>query len=132
MSLLLALLGYTSCNFNEAQKRAQLNLQLGFELYMRDCANCHQPDGTGLAKVIPPLKNSDWLVQNKNRLPEVIKYGIKENVNVNGTSYSLPMPADSTLSLKEITALSNFVLLKYANASEFFTEDEVAKLLYAR
>lgn len=123
------LLFVAACDFKQEQMHAALNIQHGFELYNVHCANCHQADGSGLARLIPPLKNSDWLIQNRNRLPGIIKYGIKEELWVNGQSYTLPMPADTTLTNEEITKIANFVMVKFTASENYFTETETAQLL---
>jgi mono/diheme cytochrome c family protein len=120
---------FASCNFKQEQIHAALNIQHGFELYNLHCANCHQADGSGLARLIPPLKNSDWLLQNRQRLPQIIKYGIKEEIWVNGQSYTLPMPADTTLTNDEITKIANFVVVKFLGSENYFTPNETDSLL---
>jgi len=119
----------TGCNFNQEKLNASLNLQHGFELYTAHCSNCHQIDGSGLAKLIPPLNNSDWLINNRDRLPYIIKHGLHKTILVNGIDYTLPMPSDTTLNVDEITKISNFVLIKFAKTDSFFSNTEVAQLL---
>ena len=51
----------------------------GEEIYLQQCANCHQASGEGLKGVIPPLKDTDFLTPD--RLDQVIcliKNGINE------------------------------------------------------
>ena len=39
----------------------------GQQLYEIHCTNCHQLDGKGIARIIPPLLNADYIVQNRNK-----------------------------------------------------------------
>lgn len=117
-----------ACNFEKEKMQAQLNLQHGFELYQERCANCHQIDGSGLARLIPPLKNSDYLKNNLAELPLIITQGLKKQITVNGINYTLPMPADSGLNQDELLAICNFVSIKFVNNDSIYTAEQIAKL----
>lgn len=109
--LILALcLGYISCN-QPSQNFVQL--ASGYELYQKNCANCHGDDGTGLGKLIPPLKNSDYILNNQKQLFTIIKEGLSIPIVVNGTAYSNAMPANTKITQSEAEAIIQFVLIKF-------------------
>ena len=47
----------------------------GKELYENYCANCHQKDGTGLGKLIPPLRDADYFKADIHRSIWIMKHG---------------------------------------------------------
>ena len=82
----------------------------GMQIYRQHCANCHQVDGTGLARLIPPLKDSDYL---HNLEPAVlacqIRYGLENEIVVNGISFNEKMPGIPTLTPLEIAEIITYV-----------------------
>lgn len=118
-----------SCNLEQEKINAGMHIQHGFELYQQRCANCHQIDGSGLKQIIPPLKNSDYILQNRLKLPLIIKNGMHGKIMVNGLDYTIPMPSDTFLTNDEVAKLCNFVLIKFVNSDSIFTEEQVSQIL---
>lgn len=48
-------------------------------------------NGSGLAALIPPLAESDYLTQHQEELPCIIRHGLKDTIQVNGQIYSQEM-----------------------------------------
>jgi mono/diheme cytochrome c family protein len=109
--ILLATL-YSSCIDNQFNN-ATVNLASGYQLYEKNCSNCHQTDGSGLAKLYPPLANADFIKNNPNMLDSIIKYGQKGAIMVNGIEYNMAMPASKNLSDFEIKQIRSYVLIKF-------------------
>lgn len=84
-------------------------------LYETHCQSCHMEQGEGLARLIPPIKKSDWIAQNAEKLACVIRYGQAGEVVVNGISYQQPMPANPKLTDIEIHNLINYVVQNFGN-----------------
>lgn len=101
----------------------------GRELYTKHCANCHQEDGSGLARLIPPLKDADFISRFPQRLPCVVRNGMDEQVEVNSNMYQLKMPANAKLSDKEIYYITSYVLFKFAGDKQLIPQDSVAAYL---
>ena len=82
----------------------------GMQLYRQHCANCHQVDGTGLAALIPPLNDSDYL-QNmeKSSLACQIRYGLNKEIKVNGIGFNQQMPGIPQLQPLEIAEIVTYV-----------------------
>jgi mono/diheme cytochrome c family protein len=70
---------FTNCGDN--------NYSEGKRLYEKLCQNCHQENGLGLGGLYPPLAHSDYLINNQNILPRIIKFGLKDTITVNGKVY---------------------------------------------
>jgi cytochrome c551 len=117
-----------SCSDAELVSMQQINN--GAKLYETHCSNCHQADGSGLALLIPPLKQSDYLVQNANDLPCIIKKGIQGEISVNGNLYNQKMPANEKLSEKDIMDICLFVLQKFPEKPILMPADSIEKCLH--
>ncbi|MTI29418.1 c-type cytochrome [Xanthovirga aplysinae] len=81
----------------------------GRRLYIANCANCHQKDGKGLARLIPPLAESDYMAKNVERTICIIKNGLEGEILVNGISYNQPMPAHTNLTNIEIAEIVTYI-----------------------
>ncbi|WP_448529938.1 c-type cytochrome [Raineya sp.] len=99
----------------------------GQKLYALHCSSCHMEKGEGLAGLIPPLKNADWLAQNPEKIACIIRYGQKGKVLVNGITYNHPMPANLKLSDTEIHNLTNFILSNFENQVPKRTFEQIVK-----
>lgn len=110
LGILLAV--YSSCIDNKFNN-ATVNLASGYQLYEKNCSNCHQEDGSGLAKLYPPLLNSDFIKNNPTAIDSIIKYGQKGSIMVNGMEYNMAMPGNKKLSDFEIKQIASYVLIKF-------------------
>lgn len=102
-----------NCQSEEEIKR-QKYITEGKQLYKTHCANCHQPDGKGLASLYPPLNGSDYLV-NKDSVICLMRYGQQGPIVVNGKPYNRIMPANPQLSELEIAELATYIYNKWGN-----------------
>ncbi len=84
-------------------------------LYENFCSNCHMDDGTGLINIIPPLAGADYLQINQDKLPCIIRAGMKGNVVVNGKIYSTEMPGVPQLTEFEVTNVINYINSAWGN-----------------
>jgi mono/diheme cytochrome c family protein len=101
----------------------------GQQLYETHCANCHQLDGKGIARIIPPLLNADYILKNRNLLPKIIRNGMQQSIVVNGVNYHQKMPGNNKLTDNELTALINFVEFRFAKSTQLLSVDSVKLLL---
>ncbi|MFK7925031.1 MAG: cytochrome c [Bacteroidia bacterium] len=91
----------------------------GRRVYLQQCANCHMEQGQGLARLIPPLANADYLKSlSVEELSCIIRYGQKDTIAVNGVTYDRPMPANDLMTEVELTALVNYLRLEWGDATE--------------
>ena len=89
---------------------------LGKKIYEEKCVVCHQADGSGMLGAFPPLKNSDYLLEDPVRGIEQTLNGSFEKMVVNGVSYNAPMTPQVDTK-EEALAVINYVL-KYFNDSD--------------
>lgn len=101
----------------------------GKKLYTQYCANCHMENGEGLGKLIPPLKNADYLLEDIGRAARIIVNGVNEAIIVNGIEYTQPMPANSSLTAAEITGILTYVTNTWGNEFGGISLEEVSSAL---
>jgi mono/diheme cytochrome c family protein len=119
--LLTAILGLSACEPNTFQE--------GERLYKAQCANCHMDDGIGLSALIPPIAGSDYLPANRDILPCIIRYGLKDTIVVNGKTYAEIMPGVAKLTDVQITNLLNFINNSWGNQNGLYRLEEVQATL---
>ena len=110
-----------SANFKESIKR-------GEEIYSSFCVTCHMPNGKGVPNSFPPLANSDYLKNNRTKSIKAIKYGMSEEIVVNGKTYNMPMAALG-LSNDEVSDVMNYITNSWGNENlEAITPQEVSEI----
>lgn len=100
-----------------AAVKAVLNAQ---ELYVKNCAACHQVNGQGIPPVFPPLAASSYVVgANVERLASIMLYGLIGPVHVNGVLYNGAMVGlGPVLSDEELSAIATYVRTSWLNKTE--------------
>lgn len=115
---------------NEMDHRSEVRLKQyivqGKQLYLTHCANCHQPDGSGLAQLYPPLANSDYLLADLQRAACIIKTGLSDSITVNGRVFSQSMPANKELTPIEIAEIVTFVSNSWGNKAGISSTRDVS------
>lgn len=110
------------------QKSKSESIKNGAELYKDFCYRCHGFNGEGQTDLIPPLKSSDYLLNNIDLSIAGLKYGLKGEIIVNGKSYKSYM-AYQGLENDEIADIMNYILNEWGNNSEeFVTFERVDKV----
>ncbi len=98
----------------------QDHLTRGRTLFNRHCATCHGPDGAGIENLAPPLLQSNYLTEPKERFLAVMLYGLSGPVTVNGKTYdygiSMPGIGGSTeLTDQNIKDIGNYMRNAFTN-----------------
>lgn len=101
----------------------------GERLYKTNCANCHMDNGEGLGALIPPLAGADYLEKNREKLPCLLRHGIKDSIVVNGKIYVEAMPGVATLSDVQIANILNYVGTTWGNDIAPYRLGEIQKHL---
>jgi mono/diheme cytochrome c family protein len=86
----------------------------GKRLYEAHCENCHMEDGNGLAKLIPPLANSDYLKNNQKKIACILRNGQTGKVTVNDVMYDQVMPGKKYTEV-QITNIINYINHAWGN-----------------
>ena len=101
----------------------------GKAIYKQNCINCHQANGAGLRKLIPPLAGSDYLEDNQREVACLIKYGAKIPIKVNGVAYLPTMPAHTPLTHLEIAEVITYINNSWGNELGFVDAKMINGLL---
>ena len=115
----------SSSIFNEKTKED--SFQAGKEIYNDFCIQCHLTTGEGVSGVFPPLKKSDYLLNNIEKSIAVIKFGLRGEIIVNNEIYNSVM-INQGLDDEEIADVMNYILNEWGNSfekqitSQFVTE----------
>jgi len=119
--------------FDHLDKRTRIRLRQylveGKRLYDIYCSNCHQKDGQGLARLYPPLRNSDYLLPNKEKVICGMRYGQQGEIIVNGISFDQPMPANLNITDLEIAEIATYVYTEFADSVQIITINEVRDIM---
>ncbi len=68
---------------------------------------------------MPPLNRADYLVNNQDKLPCIIKYGMDGKIVVNDTVYNRHMPGNEELTEFEIANIINYINHAWDNELPF-------------
>lgn len=117
LAVLMLMQFFVGCG-NEAK-------DLGQQYYELHCANCHQNNGQGLANLIPPLAEADYLMEHIEEIPCIIYYGMEGEIEVNGRTFKQPMPANKELSSQQIMLITNYILNQWGNEHRKIYRQEI-------
>ncbi|MEX2541556.1 MAG: cytochrome c [Trueperaceae bacterium] len=96
---------------------AEAELPDGSQVYSA-CAGCHQANGQGAPGAFPPLAGhaADLFLADPEYLAQVVLFGLRGPITVDGAEYDGTMPDWKGLSDSEIAAVLNYVLGSWENA----------------
>lgn len=98
--------------------QAELASVDGAQLYASHCAACHQPTGTGIPQVFPPLAGSEWVEGDAALLLQILLHGVQGPIEVAGQSYNGVMPAfGGRFSDVELAALASHLRSAWGNSA---------------
>lgn len=87
----------------------------GKALYAAHCAACHQPGGTGLPGVFPPLDGSEWVNGDPRVVSNILLHGVTGEIEVKGATYRGAMPSFGKLADAELAAIASWVRGQWSN-----------------
>jgi mono/diheme cytochrome c family protein len=99
----------------------------GKGVYESHCENCHGKEGQGLGELIPPLTDTTYLKQNRNRLACFIKYGLSDKIVVGGKNFQGRMPADAHLMNIDVAQVITYITNSFGNQHGIYDADAAAK-----
>lgn len=102
----------------------------GQKTYMMVCFACHQPTGTGLPNMFPPLAGSDWVNAVKpDRIIRMVLHGFTGPMKVNGKPFATPAPLmppqGATMTDEQVANVLTFVRTSFGNQAGLVTPEEV-------
>jgi nitrite reductase (NO-forming) len=102
-------------------------LTAGAAVYNKVCFVCHQPTGTGLPGVFPPLAKSPIVTGDPRRIVRIVLAGLSGPVEVNGMTYNSVMPGHATtLNDAEIASVLTYIRNSWGNQAEVVPASLVA------
>lgn len=101
----------------------------GKTLYENYCGNCHQSDGKGLGKLIPPLRDADYFKASIHRTVWIMRHGQNGEITVNGEKYNQAMPANPSLKPLEIAQIATYVYNIWGMEEGVITSSDVEDYL---
>jgi len=97
-------------------------------VYTNICLACHMADGGGVQNMNPPLINTTYVLGDKTRLVKIVLNGFKEDVEINGQTYSNNMTPHSDLKDQQIADVLTYVRKSFGNKASGVTALEVKKV----
>ncbi len=80
----------------------------GQAIFQRECAGCHQPDGSGVPGAFPPLAGNPNAA-DPSYVADVVRNGRQGPIEVAGQTYDAVMPPVAGLTDAEIDTVASYV-----------------------
>jgi mono/diheme cytochrome c family protein len=96
-------------------------------VYANICLACHMADGNGVQNMNPPLIKTSYVLGDKATLIKIVLNGFKEDVQINGQSYSNNMTPHADLKDQQIADVLTYVRKSFGNKASAVTVLEVKK-----
>jgi mono/diheme cytochrome c family protein len=97
-------------------------------VYTNVCLACHMADGGGVQNMNPPLANTTYVLGNKAALINIVLHGFKDDVEINGKTYSNTMSPHDNLSDRQIADVLTYVRHSFGNKASAVKTAEVSKV----
>ena len=101
----------------------------GGQDYTTHCAKCHGDEGEGIGALVPPLAQTDWLTENQDQIPCIIKHGLKDSILVEGIWYKEEMLPVAQLNNIQIGNITNYISKTFSKTQKFYSQIEIEALL---
>ena len=130
ISLLFTTLSFGQTGHRSVARHSTLRTSIagGQVVYKNVCLSCHQPDGGGVQNMYPPLINTTYILGNKKKLILIVLNGFKENVEINGDTYSNVMAPHADLTDRQIADVLTFVRKGFGNKASRVYAYEVKRV----
>lgn len=132
LPLTMALLSHTPDSKPAAAAGPRDQMAEGKKVYMKYCVSCHQADGGGVPNLNPPLIKTVYVLGPKPRLIKIVLNGSNENLEIDGETYSNPMPQLDILKDQEIADVLTYVRNSFGNKAPAIQAAEVKALRKAK
>ena len=101
----------------------------GEQLFLANCAACHQATGLGVPGAFPPLAKSAWVAGSEDRVIKAILAGLAGEIEVNGVKYNGNMPnIGAGLKDAQVANIATYVRQAWGNAAEPVMDTKVAEV----
>jgi len=101
----------------------------GEQLFLANCAACHQATGLGVPGAFPPLAKSAWVAGSEDRIIKAILAGLAGEIEVNGVKYNGNMPnIGAGLKDSQIAHIATYVRQAWGNVAEPVMDTKVTEV----
>ena len=100
----------------------------GKMVYTNICLACHMADGGGVPTLNPPLIKTTYVLGDKPTLIKIVLNGFKEDVEINGQTFSNNMTPHSDLKDQQIADVLTYVRKSFGNKASAVSTAEVKKV----
>jgi len=101
----------------------------GEQLFLANCAACHQATGLGVPGAFPPLAKSPWVAGAEERLIKAILAGLAGEIEVNGQKYNGNMPnIGAGLKDAQVAHIATYVRQAWGNQAGPVMDSKVAEV----
>ncbi|MEQ1862927.1 MAG: cytochrome c, partial [Chthoniobacteraceae bacterium] len=100
----------------------------GKALYAAVCGACHQPTGSGLANLAPPLLNSEWVLGPADRPIRAVLHGVAGPITVSGVKFDLEMPGLGAFADEDIAAIVTYIRREWEHGASPVSAADVAQV----
>ncbi len=100
-------------------RAAVVTNERGREAFQTHCAPCHQTDGSGMARLATPLRNSTWVVGEEALLVRIVLNGLKGD---------LLMPGMASLEDQQLAAILTYIRGAWGHAAGPILPETVARI----
>jgi mono/diheme cytochrome c family protein len=105
------------------------SVQRGQKIYEMTCLACHQADAGGVPGMTPPLQKSPYVQGPSVKLIGIVLNGLKDGVEIEGETYTNPMPPfSSVLKDQEIADVLTYVRSHFGNKAGQITVAQVSRI----
>jgi len=98
----------------------------GCSIYAQICAACHQTSGLGDEGKAPPLRYSEWVLGDPERLAALVVSGMQGPLTVRGRTWNLEMPAFVETD-QNVAAVLTYLRREWGHGVEPVTASQVAR-----
>tara|TARA_R110000765_G_scaffold205509_1_gene310251 strand:- start:1094 stop:1594 length:501 start_codon:yes stop_codon:yes gene_type:complete len=109
----------------ESQEEIPAFMEAGKTVYTQNCLVCHQSTGSGVPGLNPPLKDTKYVLGEKNQLISIVLDGSNEGLVVKGSTFANAMPPFASLSNEDIANVTSYIRNSFGNKAEPITPEEV-------
>lgn len=109
----------------ESQEEIPAFMEAGKTVYTQNCLVCHQSTGSGVPGLNPPLKDTKYVLGEKNQLISIVLNGSNEGLVVKGSTFANAMPPFASLSNEDIANVTSYIRNSFGNKVDPITPEEV-------
>jgi len=106
----------------------QQTLAKGKIVYTNNCMTCHQVDAGGVMGLNPPLIKTEYVLGDQKRLIGIVLNGFNQEIEIDGDTYSNPMPSLGHLSDQQIADVLSYVRNNFGNKASIITPAQVKQV----